>query len=285
MIYDNADLYCLRYPFGDDMLVGLLRILAIPDRAMQIKPLISALQCDEISVSFFTQNKKSDFFKEFFTVRPDILMISTDCIEERFFHEITQELYMTAETSAAMPFLIDISTRKDILPEEDHYRYRGFYHIRPPFVPQIQAERLMQFFFTKLLTTDFFRDKIKKCVKLTLSSLYCDSNAAGFDYLTDAVCKVIENPYVRFQFSRDIYPMIAESHSSTVNSVDIQIRSVVSEALTHIDQRDKELCFGEYALEKQNPTIPEFIQSAAALTARPCKKLLRYIEDQPFFEE
>jgi hypothetical protein len=135
----------------------------------------------------------------------------------------------------------------------------------------------------KVVSPDLYREKLRKCSALTLQAMRCNPNSNGFLFLTDAVCAVMEKPYFRFNYSRDIYPSIASRYNVKSKVVENAIRSEVASAILDLSEAELKIAFDGYSFEEnQKPSISEFIQSAAYLTSRPCKKILRYLDDDPF---
>ena len=264
MRYDIENLNFLRYPYGDEAIIGTLKVVAVLDQSMQVGSLVSQISHDQISVNAM---KPYDTISEHFRIyRPDVLIISTDSVELEWFIALTHEL---ESELMYMPMLVNIAQKRT--PELDRLaaKYQGFYFIKPPFDPATQARHIEKFLITKVVTKEFYYKKVIECIKLTLRSMHCSPTAEGFEPLAETVLQVIVNPFKRFNFERDVYPSISNELKLTTE--------IITDAETSI------ACDGN-DLKNEMPSSAEFIHAAAFITSFPCRKILRNIEDEPFFK-
>jgi hypothetical protein len=206
-------------------------------------------------------------------------MLSSDSLGIELFAELTREL---TEKFSRMPLLINIAKNRTSDIDAIARKYQGYYFAEPPFSEVQEARFIQHFLLTKVVSEDYYLNKIKDCVRLTLSAMKCEPKTTGFKYLTEAVQEVIKQPYRRFNFSRDVYPKICTRYRIGMQSVEAQIKSTIRGALEKMSDYEKSLAFEHYPLKNGEPTVPEFIHAAAAITSQPCKKILRYLEDEPF---
>ncbi len=279
MRYDIQNLNFLRYPYGDEALIGTLKIVAVLDKAMQIGALVSQIKHDQISVNAV---KPYDNISEHFRIyRPDVLIISTDSVDFDWFIALTREL----ETELMyMPMLVNIAQKRT--PELDRLaaKYQGFYFIKPPFDPAAQARHVEKFLITKVVTKEFYYKKVLECVKLTLQTMHCSPTAEGFEPLAETVLQVTVNPFKRFNFERDVYPSVAKQLKRSPESVQVSIDRLIADALPQFTEAEMNIAFEGYDLQNEMPSSAEFIHAAAFITSFPCRKILRNIEDEPFFK-
>jgi hypothetical protein len=274
MRYDSVSLYNLRYPNSDESLANFLHISAVSDPLKQVELLVFAMNREEISLSIVDNSR--DILKYFTAFRPDVLAINIDTFGMGRFLSLTQDLQKLND----MPFLIPITDRRSPEIDELIYQYKGAYVVNTPFAPEIQAEKIEKFLLTRYTTPDFYRRKLMKCAELTLRTMGCDPTFAGFSLTCEAVCEVLENPYVRFDFERDIYPKLAEKSGLSATDVHFAIGDVVKDALSKMSDADKQIVFEEYVLYSHDPSYDEFIHAAANITSQPCRKILRNMQDR-----
>lgn len=278
MRFDIVNLHFLRYPYGDEAMMGVLKIVAIADNSRLINTLISCMDQEEISIDVL---KPYDNIAEHFRIyHPDVLMLSTDSLDMDYFMDLTRDLQAGA---GFLPMLINIAAHRDSDIDAITNKYQGYYYIRPPFSPKDQAKHVQTFLLTKVVTKEFYLQKIHRCIELTLMAMKCDPDSAGFELLISAVDKIMLHPYCRFNFYRDIYPQIGERYGISAQTVDNRIKATIADALKNMTDYEKQIAFDIYTLPKGVPTTPEFIHSAAYITSKPCKRILRNLEDEPFF--
>lgn len=278
MRFDIVNLHFLRYPYGDEAMMGVLKVAAIADNSRLINTLISCMDQEEISIDVL---RPYDNIAEHFRIyHPDVLMLSTDSLDIDRFIDLTRDLQAGM---GFLPMLINIAARRDSDIDAIANKYQGYYYIRPPFSPKDQARYVQTFLLTKVVTKEFYLKKIRRCIELTLTAMKCDPDSAGFELLVSAVSKVMLHPYRRFNFYKDIYPQIGERYGISAQTVDGRIKAVIAVALENMTDYEKQIAFEPYTLAKGAPTTPEFIHSAAYITSKPCKRILRNLEDEPFF--
>lgn len=279
MRYDIQNLNFLRYPYGDEAIIGTLKVVAVLDQSMQVGSLVSHISHDQISVNAV---KPYDNISEHFRIyRPDVLIISTDSVDFDWFIALTREL----ETELMyMPMLVNIAQKRT--PELDRLaaKYQGFYFIKPPFDPAAQARHIEKFLITKVVTKEFYYKKVLECIKLTLQTMHCSLSADGFEPLAETVLQVVVNPFKRFDFARDVYPSIAKEFKLTIENIQISIEQLIADALPQFTEAEMNIAFEGYDLQNEMPSSAEFIHVAAFITSFPCRKILRNIEDEPFFK-
>ena len=279
MRYDIQNLNFLRYPYGDEAIIGTLKVVAVLDQSMQVGSLVSHISHDQISVNAM---KPYDSISEHFRIyRPDVLIISTDSVDFEWFIALTHEL---ESELMYMPMLVNIAQKRT--PELDRLaaKYQGFYFIKPPCDPAAQARHIEKFLITKVVTKEFYYKKVIECIKLTLRTMHCSPTAEGFEPLAETVLQVIVNPFKRFNFERDVYPSISNELKLTTEIIKTSIDKLIANALHQFTDAETSIAFDGNDLKNEMPSSAEFIHAAAFITSFPCRKILRNIEDEPFFK-
>lgn len=99
----------------------------------------------------------------------------------------------------------------------------------------------------------------EKAVSKLLLGIGFHTNLKGYRYITEAVALILENPDFAYSFNSRIYPIIAEKHGMTSESVERAVRNSIELTYDKNYRRFEEF-FG-YAVSK--PTITEFISFCA----------------------
>ena len=104
MRYDLSELQYLLYPYGDDSLIHSLEIAGIENSSLLVRELLNKLQMEETVCKVIPANDK--VVEHFVKYRPDVLVLSTDDLDESYFADLTDRL---KKMLPALPTLINIS--------------------------------------------------------------------------------------------------------------------------------------------------------------------------------
>lgn len=277
MRYDLSELQYLLYPYGDDSLIHSLEIVGIENSSLLVRELLNKLQMEETVCKVIPANDK--VVEHFVKYRPDVLVLSTDDLDESYFADLTDRL---KKMLPALPTLINISQNRSYRMDMTLARYKNIYYITNPYLLNSYVKNCRQFLLTKVISREHYCDKLLKCAELTLTSMSCDPNAKAFRYLAESVVTVLQNPYVRLNYQRDIYQKLAFKYGQSIRVVEIQFKAAIEEALERMPPKDYALAFGSTKPPDKINSV-EFIQRAAYITSLPCRKILRNLEDEPFF--
>lgn len=277
MRYDLSGLQYLLYPYGDDSLIHSLEIAGIENSSLLVRELLNKLQMEETVCKVIPANDK--VVEHFVKYRPDVLVLSTDDLDESYFADLTDRL---KKMLPALPTLINISQNRSYRMDMTLARYKNIYYITNPYLLNSYVKNCRQFLLTKVISREHYCDKLLKCAELTLTSMSCDPNAKAFRYLAESVVTVLQNPYVRLNYQRDIYQKLAFKYGQSIRVFEIQFKAAIEEALERMPPKDYALAFGSTKPPDKINSV-EFIQRAAYITSLPCRKILRNLEDEPFF--
>ncbi|MGN0632582.1 MAG: sporulation initiation factor Spo0A C-terminal domain-containing protein [Oscillospiraceae bacterium] len=277
MRYDFSALQYLLYPYGDDSLIHSLEIAGIENSSLLVRELLNKLEIEETVCKLIPANGK--VVEHFVKYRPDVLVLSTDDLDDDYFIDLTDQL---EKNLPALPTLVNISQNRSYRKDMTLARYKSIYYITNPYLLNSYVKNCRQFLLTKVISRENYCDKLLKCAELTLTSMSCDPNAEAFRFLAEAVVTVLLNPYVRLNYQRDIYQKLAFKYDLSIRIVENRFKAAVEDALNRMPPKDYALAFGSTKPPDKINSV-EFIQRAAYITSLPCRKILRNLEDEPFF--
>lgn len=277
MRYDLSELKYLLYPFGDDSLINSIEIVGIENGSLLVRELLNKLKLEETVCKLIPANDK--VFDHFVKYRPDVLVADIDELDDEYFYDLTFSL---EKKIPALPALIAISQNRHYLTDMALARYKNIYYITNPYMLKAYVKNCREYLRTKIITRDQYCDKLLKCAELTLTSMSCDRDLPAFKYLAEAVVIVLQNPYVRLNYQRDIYQKLAFKNGQSIRIVEILFKEAVEDALKRMPSDEFALAFGKSRPPDKISCI-DFIQRAAYITSLPCRKILRNLEDEPFF--
>lgn len=275
MLFENKPIFEIRYPTMEEDFMPPLRLCAILDCTQQVGALANAFRSNELSIDL--ADPDDDIPAHFEKHRPDILMLDPDVLSEKYMAKLTKEL----QDREVMPKLLVTVGFK---PEKVRFiknEYLNHLHISAPVYPPRDAEFLERIFVTRLLSKDFYRFKLEQAVEITLKAMHCREKSAGFEYLKFAVVKVLSNPYVFFGSTQAMSRMIAEQYDVTPVNITSVLNNTISKAVFKMTGAEYNAAFEMYEIDG-TPSIAIFVFAAARLAARPLKKVLYNMLDEPF---
>lgn len=109
------------------------------------------------------------------------------------------------------------------------------------------------------LDMENYKKQVEKATAKALLYMGFQANLRGYRYIIDTVYLVIEHPEYIYNFSNNIYPLIAEMHGVNPESVERALRGSIDIAFSHYTNRFEEF-FGNAVYK---PTITEFVTFCA----------------------
>ncbi len=232
----------------------------------------------------FNQNNSNVFdgygFESYFISKDGIRVI--EMIEEKNPDVVIMDLFMPRADAIAVikkvarnnkiktPVFIVLSNFASPVLEKETMKVGASYFVIKPFNPKDLAERILQFASIKKIgnTTrnDFFTnssDTIKDLemrVTEMLHQIGVPAHIKGYHYLRNSIIMSVENPEIINAVTKQLYPAVAKSFSTTPSRVERAIRHAIEVAWDRGDVDILNSYFG-YTIHngRGKPTNSEFI--------------------------
>lgn len=253
----------------------VLRLCAVLDCTQQVGALANAFRIRELNIDL--AEPESDIVGHFEAHRPDILMLNPDVLPEKYIAELAGGL---REKDVLPRMFITVGSSSERAKAAAGH-FGAHLHVSAPIYPPRDSEYLEKLFLTRVISRDYYIEKLRQMTQITLAAMHCKRDSVGFDYLTYAVVTVLSNPYLYFGSAQAINRRIAEKFGVTPANVTSVLSNTISKALHKMTKAELGAAFDGYDIDGE-PTSVEFIYAAARLTSRPAKRVLANLLDEPF---
>ncbi len=104
---------------------------------------------------------------------------------------------------------------------------------------------------------------LEKKVSLLLYDLALPSSYKGYTYLKEAILMLCDDDINYKTFTKNIYPSIAEKHSTTPQNIEKNIRFAIKKVYETNTPEELECHLGKTAIASTNPSNVKFITTCA----------------------
>lgn len=281
--YPN-DIMLVNYPDNENSLVDIFSIAALMDKFGLCSSIMKYIERNkEITAYRLDRMRHLPSFCSY--NRPDALMFcSADYDSEQY---MADNLIKLGEISDYKPLII-ICT-----PYADKYyaticAAHGFkcFQVRTPQHPPNIARDLLEYIRTEAISEQFYYDKLRHCLSTILKGMFCNSCEKGFANMVEAACAVLTEPYLPYP-RMYFYKVIGDKLGLGSLAIRKRMVKVIEGAFEKMNEEQKKYYFPlQFELEgkKFDPEPYDFIYTAARLAARPCRTLLRFMQDAPLVD-
>ena len=232
----------------------------------------------------FNQNNSNVFdgygFESYFISKDGIRVI--EMIEEKNPDVVIMDLFMpradaiaviknvTKNNKVKTPVFIVLSNFASPVLEKESMQAGASYFVIKPFNPKDLAERILQFTSTKIIGNTIRNDFLVNSsnnvkdleMKVTemLHQIGVPAHIKGYHYLRNSIIMSVENPEIINAVTKQLYPAVAKSFSTTPSRVERAIRHAIEVAWDRGDVDVLNSYFG-YTIHngRGKPTNSEFI--------------------------
>ncbi len=273
MLFDGKPLFEIRHPVMEEDYLPVLRLCAVLDCTQQVAALANAFRIRELNIDL--AKPEDDIASHFEKYRPDILMFNCDVLPPKYIADLAERL-----KNNAPKLLVTIGSDVEKADKAGDL-FPAHLHLSTPVYPPRDAEYLEKIFLTRIISRDYYTDKLRQLAAVTLNAMHCKENSVGSEYLQFAVMKVLCEPYRYFGTSQAFSRMIAAEYKVTPANVNSVLSNTISKAVHNMTGAEYNAAFSGCDIDGE-PSNVEFIYAAARLASRPGKRILNNLLDEPF---
>ncbi|MGN0601231.1 MAG: sporulation initiation factor Spo0A C-terminal domain-containing protein [Oscillospiraceae bacterium] len=207
---------------------------------------------------------------------PDILILQTDDIPFSDLERLIKNISLLNKS----PSVFTLSSYEDSYANQKLISLGVVKCITYPYILTELADTIYNYIKSAPVDTDVILAETNKNINNFLMLMGFHSGMQGFGFLRKAILTFVLNRNKKINFSKNLYPEIAEYFNTTPQCVEWGIRSAISKAWSKADSGIKVLFFDTEKLKNHSkPTNLEFITTAGNYILLECRELIEKINN------